>query len=293
MTATSARDDGGLRLLATADLHYGTSAAGDRAVEALARAVCESDADALLVAGDIGVGAAGLEACLALFAPFRGRKLAVPGNHDVWVAREGESSWDLHEAAIPERLARHGFHALHLAPVTVGPVAFVGSMGWYDYSLGDASGIPAAAYRTKTYPGEPGPLWNDARFARFPWDDETLTALLAGRLAAQLAAVAAADAVVAVVHHLVDARQLPGPRWLVPERWRFANAFLGSAALGTVLRARAGVRLVVCGHVHRHSEVREEGGLRLLTVGSDYERKELLELTPGGGVTRRAFGRRG
>lgn len=277
-----------MKLLVTADLHYGTSRADNRQVEALAQRVCQEQADALLIAGDIGEGLPAISACLSLFRPFTGMKLAVPGNHDIWVHAGAADSWDLHERALPQLFESHGFHPLHVRSTRIADVGFVGSMGWYDYSFRDDIGIDLERYESKIYPGSPGPLWNDARYVRLPMSDVELTACLAQRLRDQLQSVDDCRSIVAVVHHLVSKRLLFHPRFMVPRVWRFLNAFLGSTVLGTVLTEQPRVRLALCGHIHRARSVRQ-GRACWSTVGRDHDARELVYATPEAIVRRERF----
>lgn len=278
-----------MELLVASDLHYGVSAEGDRAVEALARHVAGAEASALLLGGDLASDAATLDACLGLFAGFAGPKLAVPGNHDVWITGpEASDSLALHDELLPRVFERHGFHPLHARPYVLGDVGFVGSMGWYDYSFRDDIGIDLAAYRAKTLPGATDPLWNDAHHTRFPLDDEALTELLLGRLEQQLAEASGCRAVVALLHHVATKGLLYHPRVLVPRLWRFANAFLGSERFAELLERAPNVALVFCGHIHR-SRTAERGGRTYVSIGGDYERKELVRATPWKVLERRMF----
>ena len=268
----------------TSDLHYGLRRRGDLATEQLARHVRDHPADATLLVGDLGHDPNSLAACLALFQGAAGVKLAVPGNHDVWLSgweEQTDSSWALHERLLPEVFRAHDVHPLHLAPYTLpeGRVSFVGSMGWYDYSFRDDIGIDLDAYRTKTPPWSSFPIWNDARFARFDLDDVQLTHLLRDRLAEQLRAVPDDVPVVGAVHHLTSKRLLVHPRAVVPKRWRYANAFLGADCLGDALAADARVRQVFCGHIHMARDITVRGH-RWSTVGSDYKTKQLIRATP-------------
>ena len=269
-----------MHILITSDLHYGVSDEGNAAVEALARHACDDPADVLLIGGDIASDRPSLEACLRLFERFEGRKLAVPGNHDVWLdPDEPGDSWSLHDGLVPELFARHGFHPLHVEPHTTGGVGFVGSMGWYDYSFRDDIGIDLACYEQKTLPGAYGPLWNDAHYARFDASDRDVTACLLERFAAQLEAVSDAETTVALVHHVVTKRLLVHPRFLVPTRWRFANAFLGSERFAELIAAAPAVAQTFCGHIHREKTVRE-GDQAFVTIGGGYRHKQLVRATP-------------
>ncbi len=280
-----------LRLLVAGDLHYGVNPGGDRATRALAAFVREQHADAFVIVGDIGADSQQTRACLELFRGFRGLKLALPGNHDVWTTGPGaESSWDRHERLLPDLFRSAGFEPLHLQPVRLGDVTLVGSMGWYDYSFRDNLGLQLDAYRSKTPPWSPGPVWNDARFAHFPWDDPTLNEVLVKRLAQQVEeATGGSGSLVALLHHVPTKALLFHPRCLVPRRWRFANAFLGSERYWETLSCHPGLGLVVCGHIHQARTIRRRK-TQLASLGGDYERKELLEATPTRVTRRRRFG---
>ena len=278
-----------MEILVTSDLHYGQSARGDVSVRALADAVRSSPADVLVLAGDLAEGEVALSSCLALFSDFPGAKLAVPGNHDVWLrAHRARDSWHLHEEVLPTLFAAHGFHPLHLEPFRHGDVAIVGSMGWYDYSFRDDLGIDLAWYRAKTLPPMTMPLWNDARHARFAEDDEALTATLATRLARQLASVEGARDVVSIVHHVTTKELLVHPRELVPKLWRFANAFLGAERFSEILARDPRVKLAISGHIHRDKTI-TRGGCTFTTLGASPDAKVLLRVRPDGAIARAAI----
>jgi putative phosphoesterase len=278
-----------MHVLVTSDLHFGANRRGDEAVRALAAGIAEDDAAALVVVGDIATDEATLHACLELFAPFGGMKLALPGNHDVWLpGHRARDSWHLHEDVLPEIFAQHGFRPLHLGPVVLGDLAFVGSMGWYDYSFRDDIGIELERYRAKTLPRMTRPIWNDARFARFPMSDEELTAELATRLEAQLAEIAHVPRAMAFVHHVVTKELLVHPRALVPRVYRFANAFLGSERFREVLERHAPLGRTFSGHIHREKTI-THGERSYTTIGSDYRRKQLWRVSCVGAMEKSVF----
>ncbi len=282
-------------ILVTADLHYGARREGDRAVEALAAHVRGTVAAALVIVGDIATSPDKIAACLDLFQGFDGLKAAVPGNHDIWVRRgsgggDGPSdSWELYERTLPEVFRGHGFHPLHLGPARVDGVTLVGTMGWYDYSFRDDIGIGLESYRSKTYPGDPLPMWNDALLARFDMSDEELTALLVDRMGEHLRALPVDERVMVFSHHLATRRLLIRPRLMVPRRWRFANAFLGSERLSEVIEASGKVAQVFCGHAH-FTRSHHSRATRYAVIGSDYESKQLVRATPARVVSRQMFG---
>jgi predicted phosphohydrolase len=259
-----------MKIIALSDLHFRMNPDWDSRVEALAGDVAAEGGDVLVIAGDVACAdAEGFEECLSLFAPFPGRKLLVPGNHDLWT--KGERSLRLYEEVLPDLCRRRGFEMLDAGPARVGAdTAFVGSIGWYDYSYrAEHLDVPAAWYRDKCYPGLL--LWMDVRFVRLPWDDPGFTGVLLERLRAQLEAVRGVSRVVAVFHHIPFAG-------LVTRRedaaWTFGNAFMGAACFGRLLEEYPNVRLCLSAHSHRPGRIRV-GHIDAVNLGSTYASKKM------------------
>jgi len=275
-----------MRIFATSDLHYGVSSRGNDAIRSLANGIVSQATpdDVLALSGDLGNDDAAVAECLKLFVGFPGTRVAVAGNHDVWVAPGGDS-WArfLH---VQEIFRRHGFHPLDTEPCLVGHVGFVGSMGWYDYSFRDEIGIPIEAYRRKITPdGET--IWGDALHVRWPGSDEEMTRYFLDQLAQQLRLLGRTDTVIGFLHHVPFKGLLTHPRWLIPKTWRFLNAFLGSQRFGDLLAMDTRVTNVICGHIHRAASVRH-GNVLFTSIGSDDERKHLLVLERGR-ITRTSY----
>ncbi len=273
-----------MRIFAISDLHADVSGDGDRALRELAAHVIAEGRpeDVLLIGGDIAVDDAGIARCLDLFSPFRGRKGAVAGNHDVWLRGTPHADSLARHAYVQDIFRSRGFVPLEEEALVVGDVGFVGAMGWYDGSFKeDALGIDDGAYASKTPPWSDRPIWADAIRARWGASDKEVTAWQLRKLEARLADVGGVREVVALVHHVPTARLLPLPhaRWLVPKAWRFANAFLGSERFSETL-TRARVRTVINGHIHRSGQVKI-GGTRFCSIGGDYDRKQLLVVDEG------------
>jgi 3',5'-cyclic AMP phosphodiesterase CpdA len=275
------------------DLHYGVDPAGDAAVRSLAgylRAPRAGKDDLLILVGDLASDDATLRDCLALFRAFPGRKFAVAGNHDVWTEIE-PSSWTRYR-----RLSRFfriaGFHPLEDEPAVVGDgIGIAGSMGWYDYSFRDPQlRIPYAAYRAKTYPGQSGPIWNDALCVRWGMPDEEMTTWQVEKLDRHLADLAGCKEKILAIHHVPTKRLLYHPRWMVPRDVRFANAFLGSERFARVACAH-GAGLVVNGHIHLAGTT-FISGTQFASIGGDYGKKQLI-IRKDGRLSRRMFFSRG
>jgi len=288
-----------MRIVATADLHYEWREEARDLVRALAAEVCRSQADVLAIAGDtFAFDPAILEECLALFRDFHGVKMLVAGNHDLWVPAQGDSSTRVLDEVMPEVCRRFGFEYLEHAPMVIGSVGFVGTVGWYDYSLRDADlDVPDRFYEHKTGPGYaeakrawrhlveppyPEPTadqrrivtqWMDVRHMRLGMSDAAFTALLAARLRDSLAAIRDdVDEIVAVLHHLPFREALTSKKG---PSWRFGNAFMGAEVFGEILAAEPKVRLAIYGHSHTEGVV-THGDVIGVNCGSTYRRKQYV-----------------
>lgn len=289
-----------MRIIVTADLHYDIARSREPA-RAIARDICAQGADVLLVLGDVaGRDANIVRECLNLFDPFRGRKLFIAGNHDIWT-RPGECSLERYEQTLPAICRDAGFHPLDLEPLTMGDVGFVGSMGWYDFGYRPAwLKIPLRFYREKIAPGAAarfsryrhllaerhdvpesamniGARWMDGEHVRLPMSDLDFCHRLLERFTAGLAATARrCERIVAAFHHVPFAAFVPPAR---NPSWAFAGAYLGSDLFGEAALAEPKVHHVFCGHSHLPGRLRA-GQLECVNVGCTYVQKryELLEL---------------
>ncbi len=261
------------RILVTGDLHYGLYPQGDGCTHELARAVCGSGAEAFAIAGDVAdADVEYFAACLALFEDFGGLKLVVPGNHDLWST--GAGSKHKYRKVLPELAEQNGFHMLDRGPATLGPVAFIGSIGWYDYSFrSDQLDVSMAHYERKELPGIC--TWNDARFIDWDYTDHEFTERCLHKLADAYRAVERkVETVVAVLHHLPLRELLYGPANAAHE---FCRAYMGSQRFGELLLGLEKVRYVFCGHRHG-ADYCQKDGLEAFSVGSEYLLKRMVEL---------------
>lgn len=285
-----------MRIIATSDLHYNI-ARSRGPTEAVAAEICRAGGDTLILVGDTASTDLGvLERALGLFDSFKGLRLAVAGNHELW-AEPGGDSLARYENALREACSRNGFWYLDAAPLTRDGYGFVGSVGWYDYSFRSTRlGIPLRFYQSKVAPGwaarsephrhllEPGDdippaahqvttRWMDGARVRLPFGDVDFTHRLSRTLRAHLEQVRFhADRIVAAVHHLPFAELVP--RSVIPN-WEFATAFLGSELLGEALLDYDCVKYVVCGHSHNQRTCRKHH-LTCTSIGSTYREKRYV-----------------
>jgi len=248
---------------------------GDADMNRLCRQIRWYAPDVLIVAGDlVGLGKSWIVPTLERLAPPKCLKLIVPGNHDLWL--EGGDSFGYYRTLLPELYAACGWHMLDTGPKVVGSTAFVGTVGWYDYSFHDpasplAPGKADYDYETKRWGGMP--MWMDAVFVRLGMSDTTFNSLLLARLREQIKSLPRrVKTIVAVSHHI--AFQDMVIRKPHDQEWNFCNAFQGSAGLGELLLEDPRVRFHFCGHSHFKRRLKR-GALTSINIGSTYERKRL------------------
>lgn len=259
-----------MRLIVSSDPHlHGNGPGGDEAVEKLAEYVISSgtENDVLLLLGDYG----NVKTCLSLFRDFPGRKLAAIGNHDLW---DKDKKTNDRYVALQDIIESMGFDSLDRGPAIIDGIAFVGEVGWYDYSFCDVN-VPPEALASKIFPGKTEICWNDALFVNWARSDQEVTADQINKLERELRCVKA-ERVIVGMHHVPTKQLLFHPRSLVPFDWRFANSFLGSDRFaGLFSRYSHRIEHVFCGHKHGFKTVRHDG-VSYTSIGGDYEKKELV-----------------
>ncbi len=286
-----------MRIIITSDLHYNIKRSR-KATEELSKNLKSISADVLIIAGDIaGPEIDEFRKALELFADFRGIKLFVPGNHDLWVC-DGASSFDK-LSNLSKVAEEYDFILLDGNPQVIDKVGFVGTIGWYDYSFKDDSlAVPMEFYRAKVGPGRVAlfpdefrvdfdlskllphhykitSIWNDRNFVKLPFSDEKFTDILLHRLASDIEKIKRdTENIIAVTHHL-PTRNLV---WLRGDpNWDFASAFLGSQRFYEILKNYPQIKYCFSGHNHRSAEW-TDGKIQFVSIGSTYRKKVLYEV---------------
>jgi len=288
-----------MRIIATCDLHYNI-ARSRGPTEEIAREICDAGGDALLLLGDLaGIDLDVLERVFELFERFRGPRLFVAGNHELWAPPGGDSALRLNEE-LPRRCARHGVRSLEHTPFRDGDTAIVGTVGWYDYGFRDAAlDLPLRFYEEKIAPGSASARpalahlepeaddvpaasrrfscrWMDGAHVRLPCTDPEFAQASLARLVSQLHSVSDAARVLVGMHHVPFSQLLPAVRMLP---LRFATAFMGSPRFGEMILRYPNVRHVLCGHTHQYATWRKNG-LSACAIGSTYvaKRYEVIDV---------------
>ncbi|MBX3394648.1 MAG: metallophosphoesterase [Phycisphaerae bacterium] len=289
-----------MRVIVTADLHYDVGRSREP-TRAIAREIVERGGDVLLIVGDCASSDLRvLDESLALFDGFRGAKLAVAGNHELWTVGAA-SSLHRYENELGEVFSRNGFHFLDQRPIVLDDVAFVGNVGWYDFSFRPSiMKIPLRFFQSKVGPGAAARLeehqsllerrddlsegamqvtarWMDGVRVKLPMSDAAFTQRLAERLRSHLDAVSGRSRqVVAAIHHLPFSEMIPHS--VLPD-WEFATAFHGAEIFGEVILNYPTVTHVFSGHIHREKRLKKRN-LNCMSIGSTYTEKryEVLDV---------------
>jgi len=246
-----------MRAWFVSDLHVDICDWNTRLVDDIVDAMMKDTPDVLVCCGDICVSELTFRNVLAKFEHIDIPKLFVPGNHDVWLrkrdvfrCRKGWAgdSWKKLEL-LSDICDSVGWKPLMSGPVIIDDVAFVGTMGWYDYSFRDEHlKVPIESYEAK---GTTQQYWNDGIFACFYRNgkqdtDYKITEILNGELEKHL--IEARGRKIIACTHMIPFKELQGD---MHRDGSFFNAFGGNATMGDLL-VEHGVSVSVSGHLHRN-----------------------------------------
>ncbi|HEY0143899.1 MAG TPA: metallophosphoesterase [Thermoanaerobaculia bacterium] len=218
-----------MRIFALSDIHidYDTNA---RWVADLS--VADYQDDVLILAGDITDKLRLLEWCLGTLVKRFEKVLFVPGNHELWVIRDG-----------PEKTSMQKFDEVcqvvessgaSMRPFRAGGVSILPLLGWYDDSFGEPGAELKAA-------------WMDYRACRWPsgYTSRDVAVHFAALNEGQVSV--AGDKVITYSHFLPRIDVMPA---YIPQEHRYLYPVLGSTLLEDQLR-----KLEASIHVYGHSHV--------------------------------------
>jgi Icc-related predicted phosphoesterase len=274
-----------MKILAIADVHIDPDLPG--ACQDFIARVEDEPPDVLVVAGDLAVGKSAVyETLLAHCAFFTRPKLFVPGNHDLWQLYSKRATWQRYQQDLPDAVTAVGWHYLDLGPTLVGDVAFIGCLGWYDYSLRQTASprpdlrvspaqvtapgrgmkvmaarahVPWTELTDEDYAARAlqvgddnvmeGIVWNDAFYTDWGRSDAEMTQYFCDRLREQAQQVARrARQLVVITHFVPFAETLRDYTETGPA---YARAFAGSVKLGETIQSLPHVRVAIFGHWHQ------------------------------------------
>lgn len=232
-----------MRAVFLSDLHVDINRS-QPVVRDLSAFLREKNADLAVLAGDISEDqeetlrtVEGLEQAAGV------QVLYVPGNHDLWGSEPEEAE---------RRYARYCEDPRCLCgrDAVFGDLAFLGDVGWYDYSFGSGRYTRQEFDRMELA----GRVWQDSLRNAWTRDNPGRSQWMLDRLEARMQANAGKRLV--MVTHMLPVRDFTVP----PERgnWSYFNAFLGSRKLGELYRGYP-VAAAVCGHVHYRRSFDRDG----------------------------------
>ncbi len=228
-----------MRVFAISDLHvdYEPNA---RWVQDLS--LVDYQNDVLILAGDVSDRSDRLQACVETLARRFKQVLFVPGNHDLWVRRDGpelDSFGKFQRTNALVHAAGGSTKVFHHGPLSIVPL-----LGWYDGSFGQ--------------PGEElRQAWMDFRACRWPDGYESHHTAKAFMSMNRYERQSDDEVIVSYSHFLPRIDVMPER---IPLDKRFIYPVLGSAALGEQVKA-LGSAVHVYGHSHVNRRVELDGTL--------------------------------
>ncbi len=245
-----------MRVVAVSDIHARPSGADAPLLDAIHDVVEEMSPDVFVIAGDLSERIDHLRENLARLRIRGVQGLYVAGNHDVWFEEDtGLGSLEKYSRAIGQACSAAGFIHLPDQSVIDDSIAFVGSMGWYDYSFRrEDMEIPLEQYETKQCGNA---VWLDYYNIDWTFTDREITGLFNEKLRYDLSMLPrSVEQVVYVSHHL-PFRELTVYMDRLP--WDFFSAYMGASSTGEILLADGRVVLTISGHSHIRRTINIDG----------------------------------
>jgi predicted phosphodiesterase len=224
-----------MRIFAISDIHidYEVNA---RWIADLSRV--DYQEDVLILAGDVTDTRPLLEWCLGSLARCFSKVLFVPGNHDLWVIRDGGGKDSLQK--FDEVCAVVEGSGASMAAFRASGLSIVPILGWYDYSFGE----PSPELRS---------IWMDYHACRWPkgYAERDVAAHFEALNDRRPALPGDGDGMVITYSHFLPRIDLmPG---YIPRASRLLYPILGSTGLERQLRRlRSSLHVYGHSHVNRH-----------------------------------------
>jgi putative phosphoesterase len=263
-----------MRIAAVSDIHVRNDGSDKRLLETVRDRVESLSPDVFIIAGDISDKLRILSDSLDILYQPDSKNLYVAGNHDIWFEEEiGIGSLEKYSKKIGEVCEKNKFMHLPDNPYIVDNMAFVGSIGWYDYSLRRYDlQIPDKAYQGKEFKGE---VWFDLFSVDWEFTDPEATDLFNRKIEYDLVNLPRNIERVVFVSHHIPFRELSYYKGRLP--WDFFSAFMGAESTGEILQKDSRVILSISGHSHVRKRAKM-GDLVAVTVPLGYGRSSDEEL---------------
>jgi putative phosphoesterase len=257
-----------LRIAAVSDIHVVHDGSDELLLTKIRERVEEIDPNVFVIAGDLSDQLDVLSDSLAQLRVKNSINLYVAGNHDIWFEEGGgPGSLEKYSKIIGEVCSKNGFSHIPDAPIVQEKYAFVGSIGWYDYSFRrEEYRIPIENYEQKEYQGA---IWYDLFRIDWDWDDREATDLFNQKLEYDLKTLPEDIKNVIFVSHHLPFQNLTIYKDRLP--WDFHGAFMGATSTGKIIENDGRVILSISGHSHIRNMI-STGDLIALTAPIGYGR---------------------
>ncbi|MGY5858199.1 MAG: metallophosphoesterase [Candidatus Thorarchaeota archaeon] len=259
-----------MKIAAISDLHVLPNNEDKELLASIKRRVEEIAPDVFVIAGDISDRIDVLSDSLSQLKVDSCSNLYVAGNHDIWFEdNKSPSSLDKYSKIVGQVCTENGFQHLPDFPHIEGNTAFVGSIGWYDYSFHRPElEIPMEHYEQKEYRGA---VWYDLFKIDWGYNDIDATDLFNRKLEYDLSTLPENVTQVVYISHHLPFRELTIYRDRLP--WDFHSAFMGAQSTGKILESDPRVILSISGHSHIRN-MTTVGKITAITVPLGYGRPD-------------------
>lgn len=259
-----------LRIAAISDLHILPDESDKQLLECIRERVEEIDPDVFVIAGDVSDHLDILTDALTKLHVAGSTNLYVAGNHDVWFEDTGgPGTLEKYSHKIGEACREAGFLHLPDSPFVLSNIAFVGSMGWYDYSFRRHDlDIPMENYEKKEFRGA---VWYDLFKIDWVFTDAEATSLFNQKLEYDLKTLPKHITQVVYISHHLPFQNLTVYKDRLP--WDFYSAFMGATSTGKILEEDGRIIISISGHSHIRNQM-SRGNITAITVPLGYGRPD-------------------
>ncbi len=265
---------GNVKIAAISDLHILPNENDYRFLNCIKEKVDEISPDIFVIAGDISDSLEVVSKSLEILKKTECSRLYVPGNHDIWFEDgSGPSSLEKYTKSLNEICEKNEFAYLPNSIFVDDKVAFVGSIGWYDYSFRRPElEISEKNYIEKEYHDA---VWYDLFKIDWNYSDIEATDLFNRKLEYDLKTLSDEISQIIYISHHLPFRELTVYKDRLP--WDFYSAFMGSVSTGKILLNDKRVVLSISGHSHVRNMI-SLGHLTAIVVPVGYCRPSVEDL---------------
>lgn len=271
-----------MRIGVISDIHVDSYQMWDKIPKLIVETTINEKADVLVVCGDIATDLRLFDSFFQYLATALQKVgiqiLFVPGNHDIWVytpKSPSPTSKEKYYKFIPRVLKKHdNVHYLPEAPFIKDGHAFVGSMGWYDFSFLDFQQDRSSIMKSldkrldKLWADKKYMWWGDQQVSSFE-DNVRILDIMLEELRSQLMRVKNVRDITVCLH------MVPYHEFCLGEKeFDIFAAYMGSDKLFDLIKKFKNAKRILFGHTHSPwDEVRE--GVRFInaSVGLWYQNK--------------------